>query len=45
MSFTIAAGPRQRCLSRVRVREVHEDIWGSGRIVPPFLASALDGGE
>jgi hypothetical protein len=23
----------------------HEDIWGSGGIAPPFLASALDGGE
>jgi hypothetical protein len=23
----------------------HEDIWGSGCIAPPFLASALDGGE
>jgi hypothetical protein len=23
----------------------HEDIWGSGGIVPPFLTLALDGGE
>jgi hypothetical protein len=23
----------------------HEDIWGSGGIAPPFLTSALDGGE
>jgi hypothetical protein len=23
----------------------HEDIWGSGGIAPPFLNSALDGGE
>jgi hypothetical protein len=22
----------------------HEDMWGSGGIAPPFLASALDGG-
>jgi hypothetical protein len=22
-----------------------EDVWGSGGIVPPFLTSALDGGE
>jgi hypothetical protein len=23
----------------------HEDIWGGGGIAPPFLTSALDGGE
>jgi hypothetical protein len=23
----------------------HEDVWGSGGIAPPFLTSALDGGE
>jgi hypothetical protein len=23
----------------------HEDVWGSGGIVPQFLTSALDGGE
>jgi hypothetical protein len=23
----------------------HEDLWGSGGIAPPFLISALDGGE
>jgi hypothetical protein len=23
----------------------HEDMWGSGGIAPPFLTSALDGGE
>jgi hypothetical protein len=23
----------------------HEDIWGSGGIAPPFLTSAIDGGE
>jgi hypothetical protein len=23
----------------------HEDIWGSGGIAPPFLTSALDGGD
>jgi hypothetical protein len=23
----------------------HKDIWGSGGIAPPFLTSALDGGE
>jgi hypothetical protein len=23
----------------------HEDIWGNGDIAPPFLTSALDGGE
>jgi hypothetical protein len=24
---------------------LHEDIWGSGGIAPPFLTLALDGGE
>jgi hypothetical protein len=23
----------------------HEDVWGSGTVAPPFLTSALDGGE
>jgi hypothetical protein len=23
----------------------HEDVWGNGSISPPFLTSALDGGE
>jgi hypothetical protein len=23
----------------------HEDVWGSGGTVPPFLTTALDGGE
>jgi hypothetical protein len=23
----------------------HEDVWGNGGIAPPFLTSALDGGE
>jgi hypothetical protein len=29
----------------VRVTLCREDIWGSGGIAPPFLNSALDGGE
>jgi hypothetical protein len=24
---------------------MHEDVWGSGGIAPPFLTSALDGGQ
>jgi hypothetical protein len=27
------------------IKHCHEDIWGSGGTAPPFLTSALDGGE
>jgi hypothetical protein len=31
------------CLIKQEPR--HEDVWGSGGIITPFLTSALDGGE
>jgi hypothetical protein len=27
------------------LKQGHEHVWGSGNIAPPFLTSALDGGE
>jgi hypothetical protein len=32
-------------LQRVNTALLHEDVWDSGDIAPPFLTSALDGGE
>jgi hypothetical protein len=32
-------------VKKVKLSLCHEDIWGSGDTAPPFLPSALDGGE
>jgi hypothetical protein len=32
-------------LSLCLISKRHDDVWGSEDIVPPFLISALDGGE
>jgi hypothetical protein len=46
MSYSLAAEVKVK-LSLCLLNEVlsHEDVWGSGGIAPPFLISALDGGE
>jgi hypothetical protein len=37
--------PKKPFCSKIKVKSLHEDLWGSGGIAPPLFIVALDEGQ